>query len=43
MQAQGKDLSDIVKVRLAEFMSGRPMGSTRAGDAASLRCESAAD
>jgi polyvinyl alcohol dehydrogenase (cytochrome) len=41
MQVQAKDLSDIAKVRLAEFMSSRPMGSARAGDAASMpnRCK----
>ena len=27
MQAQAKDLSDVAKVKLAEFMSSRPMGS----------------
>jgi polyvinyl alcohol dehydrogenase (cytochrome) len=36
MQAQAKDLSDIAKVRLAEFMSSRPMGSAKAGDAAGM-------
>ena len=41
MQAQAKDLSDIAKVRLAEFLSSRPMGSARAGDAAAMpnRCK----
>ncbi len=37
MQAQAKDLSEIAKVRLAEFMSSRPMGSAKAGDAAAMR------
>ena len=36
MKEQAKDLSDIAKVKLAEFMSSRPMGSTRAGDAAAM-------
>ena len=37
---EGQKLSDIQKVRVAEFMSGRPMGSTGTGDAASMpnRC-----
>jgi hypothetical protein len=47
MQAQAKDLSDVAKVKLAEFMSSRPMGSVRAGDAGcdaeSVQSESAAD
>ena len=32
MQEQAKDLTDVAKVKLAEFMSSRPMGSTGAGD-----------
>ena len=36
MQAYAKDLSDVAKVRLAEFMSSRPMGSTGAGGAAAM-------
>jgi polyvinyl alcohol dehydrogenase (cytochrome) len=40
MQVHAKDLSDIQKVRLAEFMSSRPMGSVGAGDAGKManRC-----
>ena len=40
MQEHAKDLSEIARVRLAEFMSSRPMGSTRAGAAAGMpnRC-----
>lgn len=37
MQEQAKDLSDVAKIRLAEFMSSRPMGSANAGDAATMR------
>ncbi len=37
MREQAKDLSEIAKVRLAEFMSSRPMGSAKAGDAAAMR------
>jgi polyvinyl alcohol dehydrogenase (cytochrome) len=36
MQAYAKDLSDIAKVRLAEFLSSRPLGSTTAGGAAAM-------
>lgn len=36
MQAQSEGLSDIQKRLLAEFMSGRPMGSARQGGAASM-------
>jgi len=36
MSEQAKDLTDIAKVKLAEFMSSRPMGSARAGDAAAM-------
>ena len=36
MQEQAKNLSDIEKVRLAEFMSSRPMGSAGAGIAAAM-------
>jgi polyvinyl alcohol dehydrogenase (cytochrome) len=41
MQEQGAALSDPEKQRVAEFMAGRPMGSTGAGDAASMpnRCQ----
>ena len=40
MQEHAKDLNEFEKVRLAEFMSSRPMGSARAGDAAGMpnRC-----
>ena len=40
MQVHAADLSDLQKQRLAEFMSGRPMGSVNAGDAATMpnRC-----
>jgi polyvinyl alcohol dehydrogenase (cytochrome) len=37
MRQQAKDLSEIAKIRLAEFMSSRPMGSAKAGDAAAMR------
>src|SRR5262249_20884772 len=33
MQAQAKDLSDSQKRIVAEFMSGRPLGSAKQGDA----------
>ena len=36
MQAQGQTLSDVQKRGVAEFMSGRPLGSARQGDAASM-------
>src|SRR5688572_13521994 len=36
MEPYAKDLSDIAKVRLAEFMSSRPIGSTLAGGAAAM-------
>ncbi len=36
MQVHAKDLSDIQKVRLSEFMSSRPMGSVGAGEAAKM-------
>jgi polyvinyl alcohol dehydrogenase (cytochrome) len=37
---EGQALSDIQKQRIAEFMSGRPLGSVNAGDAAAMpnRC-----
>jgi polyvinyl alcohol dehydrogenase (cytochrome) len=40
MQEHARDLPDVAKVRLAEFMSSRPMGSARSGDAAAMpnRC-----
>ena len=40
MQAQSHDLTDAQKRNLAEFMSGRPLGSAREGDAANMpnRC-----
>ncbi len=42
MQAQGQALSDVQKRGVAEFMSGRPLGSARQGDAANMpnRCAS---
>jgi polyvinyl alcohol dehydrogenase (cytochrome) len=42
MQEQGAGLSDIQKRRLAEFMSGRPIGSSQVGDARNMpnRCAS---
>ena len=36
MQTQAANLSDIQKQRLAEFMSGRPMGSAQSGEASSM-------
>jgi polyvinyl alcohol dehydrogenase (cytochrome) len=41
MQAQSEGLSDIQKQRIAEFMSGRPLGSAAAGSASLMpnRCE----
>src|SRR6185369_9817281 len=40
MQAQGQGLTDAQKRGVAEFMSGRPLGSSRQGDAANMpnRC-----
>ena len=40
MQEQARELSEIAKIRVAEFMSSRPMGSARAGDASAMpnRC-----
>ncbi|HEU4618798.1 MAG TPA: PQQ-binding-like beta-propeller repeat protein [Gammaproteobacteria bacterium] len=40
MAAQGAALSDIQKQRVAEFMSGRPLGSSGSGDASKMpnRC-----
>jgi polyvinyl alcohol dehydrogenase (cytochrome) len=40
MQTQGQSLSDVQKRGVAEFMSGRPIGSARQGDAANManRC-----
>ena len=43
MQEYAKDLSQIAMVRLAEFMSSRPMGSAKAGDAASMPNKCAAN
>jgi polyvinyl alcohol dehydrogenase (cytochrome) len=42
MQPQGQALTDVQKRGVAEFMSGRPLGSARQGDAASMpnRCAS---
>jgi polyvinyl alcohol dehydrogenase (cytochrome) len=42
MQKQSEGLSDIQKRRIAEFMSGRPMGSSKVGDARNMpnRCSS---
>ena len=42
MQAQGQTLSDVQKRGVAEFMSGRPLGSAKQGDAANMpnRCAS---
>ena len=42
MQAQAKELTDAQKRIVAEFMSGRPIGSARQGDAQSManRCAS---
>jgi polyvinyl alcohol dehydrogenase (cytochrome) len=36
MQKQSEGLSDIEKRRVAEFMSGRPMGSSKVGDAKTM-------
>ena len=36
MQTQGQALSDVQKRGVAEFMSGRPLGSARQGDAANM-------
>jgi polyvinyl alcohol dehydrogenase (cytochrome) len=40
MQTQGQNLSDVQKRGVAEFMSGRPLGSGKQGDAANMpnRC-----
>jgi polyvinyl alcohol dehydrogenase (cytochrome) len=45
MQTQAQDLSDAQKRILAEFMSGRPLGSARQGDAQAMpnRCVSNPD
>jgi polyvinyl alcohol dehydrogenase (cytochrome) len=42
MQAQGQSLSDVQKRGVAEFMSGRPIGSAKLGDASTMpnRCAS---
>ena len=42
MQAQGAAMTDVQKKGVAEFMSGRPLGSANAGAAASMpnRCTS---
>lgn len=36
MQTQGASLSDIQRQRVAEFMAGRPLGSTGSGDASDM-------
>jgi polyvinyl alcohol dehydrogenase (cytochrome) len=36
MQAQGQSLTDVQKRGVAEFMSGRPIGSAKLGDAANM-------
>jgi polyvinyl alcohol dehydrogenase (cytochrome) len=36
MQAQGASLTDIQKQRVAEFMAGRPLGSSGSGDASRM-------
>lgn len=36
MQVQGQSLTDVQKRGVAEFMSGRPLGSARQGDAQSM-------
>ena len=43
MQAQGQSLTDVQKRGVAEFMSGRPLGSARQGDAQSMPNKCAAN